>query len=144
MAFNAMKRFDAVHVSQFIDYNRIECSRRNESFGVRSQLLFEIVNEVNQLSDTPSDKERVLAQVSTLMRMIIFKQPFNNANKSTATAVTIDFLRSNDFDLDLNNTKMQSEFLDILEKIMYLFEDESQKGVLMVREFLEKNIMKLH
>lgn len=139
-----MKRFDEIHVSEIIEYNRIECSRRNESFNVKSQLLLEIIDKVNQLSDISDDRERVLRQASTFMGLTVFEQPFNNANKSTATAVTIDFLHSNSFDLDVRNIRKQSELLDILEKIMYLFEDESQKGVLLVREFLEKHMEELH
>jgi len=46
--------------------------------------------------------------------------------------------------LDIKDVRKQSEFLDILEKIMYLFENESQKGVLMIREFLEKHMKELH
>jgi prophage maintenance system killer protein len=78
------------------------------------------------------------------MGLIVFEQPFNNANKSTATAVTMDFLHSNGFDFDVKDIRKQSELLDILEKIMYLFEDESQKGIFMVSEFLEKHMKKLH
>jgi prophage maintenance system killer protein len=139
-----MKRFDEFHISEIIEYNKIECARRNELFNVKSQLLLEIIDKVNQLSDISDDRERILKQASTLMGLIVFEQPFNNANKSTATAVTIDFLHSNGFDLDIKDIRKQSELLDILEKIMYLFEDESQKGVLMIREFLEKHMKELH
>jgi len=76
--------------------------------------------------------------------LVVFEQPFNNANKSTATVVTIDFLHANGFDLELSGIKLQTELLDILEKIMYLFEDESRKGIFMVEEFLEKHLKKLH
>ena len=133
-----MKRFDEVQIAEIIEYNKIECSRRKESFGVKTELLRDIINKVNSLSDLKNDKERILEQASTFMGLIVFEQPFTNANKSTATAVTIDFLYSNGFELDLNNSKAQSELLDILEKIMYLFEDESENGVLMVRTFMEK------
>lgn len=139
-----MKKFDEFHVSEIIEYNKIECSRRNESFNVKSQLLLEIIDKTNQLSDISNDRDRVLKQASTFMGLIVFEQPFNNANKSTATAVTIDFLHSNGFDFDVRDIRKQSELLDILEKVMYLFEDESQKGVFMVRAFLEKHMKKLH
>lgn len=78
------------------------------------------------------------------MGLIVFWQPFNNANKSTATAVTIDFLHSNGFDVDLLDAKIQSELLDIQEKTMYLFEDGSQKGICMLKEFLERYLKALH
>jgi len=139
-----MKKFDEFHVSEIIEYDRIECSRRNESFGVKSQLLLEIIDKVNQLSDISDDRERILEQASMFMGLIVFEQPFNNANKSTAVAVTIDFLYSNGFALDVKNIRKQAELLDILEKVMYLFEDESQKGVLMVRGFLKRHMKKLH
>ena len=139
-----MKRFDEFHISEIIEYNKIECSRRNELFNVKSQLLLEIIDKVNQLSDISDNRERILKQASTFMGLIVFEQPFNNANKSTATAVTIDFLHSNGFDLDIKDVRKQSELLDILEKTMYLFEDESQKGVLMIRGFLEKHMKELH
>ena len=135
-----MKRFNEFHVSEIIEYNKIECSRRNESFNVKSQLLLEIIDKVNQLSGISDDRERVLRQASTFIGLTVFEQPFNNANKSTATAVTIDFLHSNGFDLGVKDIKIESELLDILEKIMYLFEDETQKGILMIREFLEKHL----
>ena len=61
-----MKRFDEIHVSEIIEYNKIECPRRNESFGVKTELLLEIIGKVNQLSDIKFDRERVLKQASTL------------------------------------------------------------------------------
>lgn len=112
-------------MSEIMEYNRVECSRRSESFNVKSQLLSEIIDKVNQSSGILDNRERVLEQASTFMGLIIFEQPFNNANKSTATAVTIDFLHSNGFDVDFRDAKIQSELLDIQEKTMYLFEDES-------------------
>ncbi len=101
-----MKRFEEFHVSEIIEYNRLECSRRNESFNVKSQLLSEIIDKVNQLSDISDDKRRILEQASTLMGLIVFRQPFNNGNKSTATAVTVDFLHSNGFDIDVKDAKI--------------------------------------
>jgi prophage maintenance system killer protein len=139
-----MKKFDKTHVSEIIEFNNIECSRRNESFGVKTELLFEIINKINELSNIPDDNERILRQTSTLWGLVVFRQPFNNANKSTATAVAIDFLRSNGFQINVSNIKIQTELLDILEKIMYLFEDESEKGILWIKEFLEKHLRKLH
>jgi hypothetical protein len=55
-----MKKFDEFHVSEIIEYNKIECSRRNESFNVKSQLLLEIIDKTNQLSDISNDRDRVL------------------------------------------------------------------------------------
>jgi len=139
-----MKRFDESHMAEIIEYNRLECSRRNELFNVESQLLSKIIDKMNQSSDILDNKERVLEQASIFMGLIVFEQPFSNANKSTATAVTIDFLHSNGFDVDLRDTKIQSELLDIQEKTMYLFEDESRKGIDMLKEFLIRRMRALH
>lgn len=139
-----MKNFDETHLFEIIEFNNIECSRRGESFGVKSELLLEIINKVNELSNISDDSERILRQASTLLGLVVFKQPFNNANKSTATAVTIDFLQSNGLYINVSDNKTQTELLDILEKIMYLFEDESEKGVFWIKEFLERNVRKLH
>lgn len=74
----------------------------------------------------------------TLMGLIVFEQPFNNTNKATATSSTIQFLRVNGYELDLESEKTQDELLQMLESIMYLFEDQSQIGVTSIRKFLEK------
>ncbi|MEM3143278.1 MAG: hypothetical protein QXG67_01315 [Candidatus Nitrosotenuis sp.] len=124
-----MKKFDKTHVSEIIEFNNIECSRRNESFGVNTELLLEIINKVNELSNILDDNERTLRQASTFWGLVVFRQPFNNANKSTATAVAIDFLHSNGFQINVSDIKIQTELLGILENIMYLFEDESEKGI---------------
>lgn len=104
------------------------------------ELLDDIIRKVNLLSDISDDRERVLKQASTLMGLIVFEQPFNNANKATATSSTIQFLKLNGYGLDLGSEKIQDELLQILENVMYLFEDESPKGVLMIRKFLEKQL----
>ncbi|MBI5697233.1 MAG: hypothetical protein HZC29_01760 [Thaumarchaeota archaeon] len=135
-----MKRFDLIHINEIIEYNKIECDRRNESCNVKLQLLHEIIEKVNELADIPDTQKRVLVQASTLAGLIVFEQPFNNANKSTATVTMIDFLHSNGFELELKDSHKQQELLEILEQIMYLFEGESHKGIVRIREFLEKYI----
>ena len=135
-----MKRFDESHIEEIIEYNKIECSRRNESFGVKIELLYEIIEKTNRLEGIMDHRERVLSQTSTITGLLVFEQPFNNANKSTATATMLDFLHSNNFELELRDGKKQQELLSMLDQIMYLFEDESHKGIAMIRMFLEKYI----
>lgn len=135
-----MKRFEVYHVEDMITWNKKETSERKESFGVKRELLNDIINRVNLLSDISDNMERVLKQASTLMGLIVFEQPFNNANKATATSSTIRFLGLNGYELDLESEKAQDELLQILESVMYLFEDQSEQGIITVRKFLEKQL----
>lgn len=135
-----MKRFETYHVEDMISWNKKETSERKESFGVKIELLNDIIKKVNLMSDISDDRDRVLKQASTMMGLIVFEQPFNNANKATATSSTIQFLRLNWYELDLESEKVQDELLQILESIMYLFEDQSEQGIVTVRKFLEKQL----
>jgi prophage maintenance system killer protein len=75
--------------------------------------------------------------------LIVFEQPFNNANKATSTSLMFYFLRSNGYRLDLESENVEDKLLEILNNVVYLFEGESQKGVSMVDEFLRKHVRKL-
>ncbi|WP_268544397.1 hypothetical protein [Candidatus Nitrosotenuis cloacae] len=138
-----MKRFESHHIEDIVAWNKRETSGRKESFGVKTDLLNEIIKKVNGLSEIANDRERVLIQASTLMGLIVFEQPFNNSNKATATSATIQFLKLNGYKLDLESETVQDELLDMLEAIMYLFEDQSERGISDIRTFLEKQISDL-
>lgn len=138
-----MKKFEELNIEEIVEYNKIECGRRKESFGVKMSLLYEIFDKVNEL-ERIEEAKRVLSQASTLVGLIVFWQPFSNANKSTATAAMLDFLASNGYELDLSDSKRQQEFVDLLERVVYLFEDESQKGVEMLKFFLERYMKRSH
>ena len=138
-----MKRFEVHHIEDIIAWNRKEASERGESFGVKIDLLNDIIKKANMLSDTADNKERVIRQASTLLGSIVFEQPFNNANKATAISTTIQFLRLNGYELDLESEYTQDELLQMVESIMYLFEDQSELGIANVKAFLEKQIRRL-
>ncbi|HEX9845840.1 MAG TPA: hypothetical protein VGA92_05180 [Candidatus Nitrosotenuis sp.] len=135
-----MKRLETQHVEDIISWNKKETNERKESFGVKLEVLNGIVDKVNLLSDILDDKERVLRQMSTLIGLIVFEQPFNNGNKATATSSAIQFLRTDGYELDLESEKAQDELLQMLDSIMYLFEDQSEQGIIAVRKFLEKHL----
>jgi prophage maintenance system killer protein len=135
-----MKKFEVHHVKEIILWNEKEARERNESFGVNFELLDDIIEKVNSLSDIVDDKERVLKQMSILLGLIVFKQPFNNANKTTATATAIQFLRENGYELDLESENAQDELVRMLEGIMYLFEDQAEVAIRLVKTFLEKHL----
>lgn len=137
-----MRRFEDSDIQYIIDWNKKETSQRKESFGVKIDLLQEIIEKVNLASDITNNDERMLQQSSLLIGLIVFWQPFNNANKATAMASTNHFLRLNGYELDLKSDSVQDELLKILNDIMYLFENESQKGVSMIGELLKKQIRK--
>jgi hypothetical protein len=135
-----MKRLELHHVEDIISWNKKETNERRESFGVKLEVLDDIIDKVNLLSDILDDKERVLRQISTLMGLIVFEQPFNNGNKATAISLAIQFLRANGYELDLESEKDQDELLQMLDSVMYLFEDQSEQGIIAVRKFLEKHL----
>lgn len=137
-----MKKFEEEDIQRIINWNKKETSQRKESFGVKIELLQEIIEKVNQFSSIPNEEERMLQQTSSLIGLIVFWQPFNNANKATAMSSAIHFLRSNEYELDLRSEDAQDELLQILNDVMYLFEDESEKGVSMVSEFMKQRIIK--
>jgi prophage maintenance system killer protein len=137
-----MKKFEEEDIQRIINWNKKETSQRKESFGVKIELLQEIIEKVNQFSSIPNEEERMLQQTSSLIGLIVFWQPFNNANKATAMSSAIHFLRSNEYELDLRSEDAQDELLQILNDVMYLFEDESEKGVNMVSEFMKQRIIK--
>jgi prophage maintenance system killer protein len=137
-----MKKFEEEDIQRIINWNKKETSQRKESFGVKIELLREIIEKVNQFSSIPNEEERMLQQTSSLIGLIVFWQPFNNANKATAMSSAIHFLRSNEYELDLRSEDAQEELLQILNDVMYLFEDESEKGVNMVSEFMKQRIIK--
>lgn len=135
-----MKRLEMHHVEDIISWNKKETNERKESFGVKLEVLNGIIDKVNLLSDISDDKEPVLRQISTLIGLIVFEQPFNNGNKATAVSSAIQFLRVNGYELDLESEKDQDELLQMLDSIMYLFEDQSEEGIVAVRKFLEKHL----
>lgn len=137
-----MKKFEESDIQYIIDWNKIETSQRNESFGVKIELLQEIIDKINQLSSMTNESNRTLQQSALLIGLIVFWQPFNNVNKATAMSSAIHFLRLNGYELDLGSETIQDELLQTLNDIVYLFEDESQKGVIMIREFLKKQLRK--
>jgi prophage maintenance system killer protein len=136
-----MKKFEEEDIQRIINWNKKETSQRKESFGVKIELQ-EIIEKVNQFSSIPNEEERMLQQTSSLIGLIVFWQPFNNANKATAMSSAIHFLRSNEYELDLRDEDAQDELLQILNDVMYLFEDESEKSVNMVSEFMKQRIIK--
>lgn len=136
-----MKKFEEEDIQRIINWNKKETSQRKESFGVKIELQ-EIIEKVNQFSSIPNEEERMLQQTSSLIGLIVFWQPFNNANKATAMSSAIHFLRSNEYELDLRSEDAQDELLQILNDVMYLFEDESEKSVNMVSEFMKQRIIK--
>ncbi len=138
-----MKRFELHHIEDIIAWNKREANERKESFGVKADLLNDIIKKVNELSEIADTRERVLTQASTLMGLIVFEQPFNNANKATATSATIQFLKLNGYELYLESETVQDELLEILEAIMYLFEDQLERGIANIRAFLKKQIRDL-
>jgi len=135
-----MKRLEMHHVEDIISWNKKETNERKESFDVKLEVLNGIIDKVDLLSDISDGKERVLRQISTLIGLIVFEQPFNNGNKATAVSSAIQFLRANGYELDLESEKDQDELLQMLDSIMYLFEDQSEEGIVAVRKFLEKHL----
>lgn len=126
-----------------VAWNKKETSNRRESFGVTIDLLNDIIKKVNILSEIADSRERALRQASTLVGLIVFEQPFNNANKATAVSTAIQFLKLNGYELDLESEKIQDELLKMLEGIMYLFEGQSERGISDIRTFMEKQIRDL-
>lgn len=138
-----MKKFESQHIEDIVVWNKKEVSNRGESFGVQIDLLNYIIKKVNKLSEIADNRERALRQASTLVGLIVFEQPFNNANKATAVSTAIQFLKLNGYELDLESEQIQDELLRMLEAVMYLFEGQSERGISDIRTFMERQIRNL-
>ena len=120
------EHFSSEQVNSVITANRTIVTSRKESFGCdkeRLENVFEAVNSITK-SNYPDKRDRIVAKASQLLGGITFNQPFNNGNKTTATTVTIEFLRRNGFDLPITTEQEEDEHIALLERTIYKFPED--------------------
>jgi prophage maintenance system killer protein len=129
-------------INDIILANRFIVEARRESFGVNLERLESVVNIVNAITenDIPDQKRRIIVKASHLLGGITYRQPFDNGNKTTATTVTIDFLRRNGYDLPIVNENDEEEHISLLEETLYKFEDD-QTIISDVEQYLWRKVV---
>jgi len=136
------ENFSAARINDIIDANRFIVTNRRESFGVNLEGLETVFNIVNTITENniQDHKRRIIVKASHLLGGITYQQPFNNGNKTTATTVTIDFLRRNGYDLPIVNENDEEEHISLLERTLYKFEGD-QTIISEVEEYLWRKVV---
>ncbi len=118
--------FSTDEINSIIEANKKIVTDRRETFGFNSERLQKVFDFVNSIREPflKDKRKRIILKASHLLGGITFLQPFNNGNKTTATAATTEFLRRNGYDLIFETEKEEDEHIALLEKTLYKFEDD--------------------
>jgi len=136
------ENFSQEFISDIINVNRFLVAGRRESFDVSLERLHKVFDFVNEPIHISDDRVRIIVRAARILGGITFEQPFNNANKTTATTVTVDFLRSNGYDLPIINESDEEEHIELLEKTLYKFEGD-HTIISEVEEYLLRKVVPL-
>ena len=86
-------------------------------------------------------EEKKIRKISILIVGLSYDQPFKNGNKRTALVISILLLRLANYDIPFSTKKQKYEVFDLLESLMYKFEDDVPILIDEVEEFLRKRVV---
>ena len=125
-----------------IDANKQICQQSNEPFGLAyPEKLDEIISNIKGIDRIEDPKERVIRKISILFVGLSYDQPFKNGNKRTSLVISILLLRLAKYDIPFHTKKQKYEVFDLLESLMYKFEDDVPILINEVEEFLRKRVV---
>jgi len=109
--------FSDKNIENVIDLNRQIVANRDEPFGLDdSQVFYDIFRRVNGFGGELDPKLRIIKKSATLLSGIVWKRPFKNGNKATATAITKYFLQKNGYFFPLSTDDDEREYFKLLER----------------------------
>ena len=127
-----------------IDANKQICKQSNEIFGLdHPEKLDEIISNIRTINRIEDEKERIIRKISILIVGLSYDQPFKNGNKRTSLVISILLLRLAHFDIPFHTKEQKKEVFDLLEDLMYKFEDDIPKLTDEVEEFFRTRIVKI-
>ena len=107
-----------------IEANKQRCGISNEVFGLDdSDKLKDIIQNIKIVDRIENKRERIIRKISILIVSLGYDQPFKNGNKRTAPSIAILMLRLEHFDLPFNTKEQKKDVFNLLEGLMYKFED---------------------
>jgi len=74
---------------------------------------------------------------------LAYDQPFKNGNKRTALAISILLLRLSHYDIPIHTVEQKREVFNLLENLMFKFEDDVSELTGEVEEFLRVRIVEI-
>jgi len=127
-----------------IDANKQICQQSNEPFGLDyPEKLDEIVSNIRRIDRIEDSREKIIRKISILIVGLCYDQPFKNGNKRTALVISILLLRLAKYDISFHTKEQKHEVFDLLEGLMYKFEDDVPLLIDEVEEFLRKRIVEI-
>jgi len=118
--------FSDKNIENVIDLNRQIVANRDEPFGLDdSQAFYNIFRRVNGFGSESDHKLRIVKKSATLLSGIVWKQPFKNGNKATASAITKYFLQKNGYFFPLSTDNDEREYFKLLERTVEKFEGDA-------------------
>lgn len=125
-----------------IDANKQICQQSNEPFGLDyPEKLDEIVSNIRRIDRIEDSREKIIRKISILIVGLCYDQPFKNGNKRTALVISILLLRLAKYDISFHTKEQKHEVFDLLEGLMYKFEDDVPLLIDEVEKFLRKRIV---
>ena len=124
--------------------NRQICQQSNEEFGLaHPEKLDEIVSSIRRMDRIEDSRERIIRKISILIVGLCYDQPFKNGNKRTALVISILLLRITHYDIPFHTREQKREVYDLLESLMYKFEDDVPLLIDEVEEFLRAHVVEI-
>jgi len=127
-----------------IEANKQMCEQSNEEYGLDDpEKLDEIIFNIQSVDRIENKRERIIRKVSLLLVGLGYNQPFKNGNKRTALSISILMLRLTQFDIPFYTKEQKKEVFDLLENLMFKFEDDIPDLIPEVEHFLRDRIVKI-
>lgn len=127
-----------------IESNKQLCEQSNEEYGLdHPEKLDEIISNIHVLDRIEDSRERVIGKISVLIVGLAYDQPFKNGNKRTALTISILMLRLSHYDIPFHTKEQRREVFDLLESLMYKFEDDVPSLASEVKKFMRERIVKI-
>ena len=127
-----------------IEANKQMCIQSSEEFGLDDETkLDEIINHIKSVDRIEDKKERIVRKVSILIVGLAYSQPFKNGNKRTALSISLLLLRINNYDIPFQTKLQKQKIFDLLENLMFKFEDDVPYLNTEVESFLRNNIINI-
>ncbi len=127
-----------------IEANRQRCKISNEEFGIDDhEKLKDIIKNIKIVDRIEDKRERIIRKISILIVGLCYNQPFKNGNKRTALSIAILMLRLEHYDLPFNTKQQKKDVFELLEGLMYKFEDDIPYLISDVEGFLRERIVEI-
>lgn len=104
-----------------IDFNRQIVRGRRQDFEADDDKIFRFFTALSTYDNVHDHKERIIKKAAHVLAGLAWHQYFNEANKETATRMTLYYLRKNGLDLPLASRMERKELYSLLVKTIEKF-----------------------